>query len=213
MPATPLKEGKFLFFTFIILLIISCAGGGQQNLNKEVPPCEDCRSGEESEFEVNVIDSHREKAENFSLDSGAVIGILPALSVIAIQPEKCSWCHSFSESAIDFNFAAIEDSLLAANFPNNERFLLAAEYPDEYKNLYEENSFKKIGQKHKVRYIAAAIFLKVEIIDKKTFIWESEWTLYDTKTDEFIFSDYQKKTAKSANSSPVDRNWAKAFVL
>ena len=195
---------------------------------REKPPCDDCRSGVELSFDVKVNRVYREQAsEVLALDSGAAIGILPALNVVANSPEKCSYCHSFSESAVEFDFAAKEDSVLAARFPNNERVLLfpgsqvperdSAEFWNAFANLREiplsENKelkdfFKKLSLRYKVRYLAFASFIEVSIKDRKTFEWESEWSIWDAQKGELLLWDYQNLTAKSKNSAPVDRGWA-----
>ena len=215
----------------ISLLLAACAGQNSGG-GREAPPCDGCRSGEVPNFELKVNKSHREKSENFVLDSGEFIGVLPALNVIATHPEKCDYCHSFSESAVEFDFAAKEDSVLSAWFPNNERVLLfpgsqvperdSAEFWNVFANLKEiplsENKelkkfLKKLGHRYKIRYLAFASYIEVNIKDKKTFEWESEWSLWDTKSGEMLFWDYQNLTARSKNSAPVDRGWAGAYFI
>jgi hypothetical protein len=215
----------------ISLLLFACAG--QRSPGKETQPCDNCRSGETPDFEVKINKSYREqKNENLALDSSVLIGVLPALNIIANSPQNCDYCHSFSESAVEFDFAAKEDSILAAWFPNNERVLLfpgsqvpendSAEFWNAFANLKEiplsENKelksfLKKLGQRYKIRYLAFASYIEVNIKDKKTFEWESEWSLWDTKNGEMLFWDYQNLTAKSKNSAPVDRGWAECFIL
>jgi hypothetical protein len=180
---------------------------------------------------VKINKSYREqKNEVLALDSGMLIGVLPALNVVAIQPEKCDYCHSFSESAVEFDFAAKEDSVLRAWFPNNELALLfpgsqvperdSAEFWNAFANLREiplsENKelkifLKKLSHRYKVRYLAFASFIEVSIKDRKTFDWESEWSIWDAKNGELLFWDYQSLTAKSKNSGPVDRGWAGCY--
>jgi hypothetical protein len=198
----------------------------------EAPPCDNCRSGQEASFDIKVNNSFREwKNENLALDSGELIGVLPALNVVANSPEKCNYCHSFSESAIEFDFAAKEDSILKSWFPNNERVLLfpgsqvpekdSAEFWNAFVNLKDiplnENKELKVfffffWQRYKIHYLSFASFIEVSIKDKKTFDWESEWSLWDTKNGELLFWDYQNLTAKSKNSAPVDRGWAECFI-
>jgi len=197
-------------------------------MGRETPPCDNCRSGEEPNFEVKINKSHREKKyEILVLDSGELIGVLPALNVVARSPEKCDYCHSFSESAVEFDFAAREDSILRTWFPNNERVLLfpssrvpekdSTEFWKSFANLKEiplsENKelkafLKKLSLRYKVRYLAFASYIEVNIKDRKTFDWESEWSIWDGKKGELLFWDYQNLTAKSKNSAPVDRGWA-----
>jgi hypothetical protein len=216
-----------LFIFFISSLLAACAVQNSP-VGREAPPCDNCRSGEAPNFEVKMNKSYRErKNENLTLDSGELIGVLPALNVIARSPEKCDYCHSFSESAVEFDFAAKEDSILRTWFPNNERTLLfpssrvpekdSVEFWNAFANLKEiplsENKelkafLKKLGLRYKVRYLAFASYIEVNIKDKKTFDWESEWSLWDAKKGELLFWDYQNLTAKSKNFAPVDRGWA-----
>ena len=212
------------------LFLFACAntksGSGLPN-NAESPPCSDCRSGQEPDFDIKINQSYKDFRENLTLDSGELIGVLPALNVIIKHPEKCDYCHSFSESAVEFDFAAKEDSILRTRFPGNERTLLfpgsqvpekdSVEFWNAFANLKEiplsENKelksfFKKLSHRYKVRYLAFSSFIEVSIKDKKTFDWESEWSLWDAKKGELLFWDYRSLTAKSKNSAPVDRGWA-----
>jgi hypothetical protein len=223
----------------ISLILVSCANRSRGDPSRspndarlsESPPCDECRSGEAPNFDVKVNRAYREQAnEILALDSGALIGVLPALNVIANSPENCNYCHSFSESAVEFDFAAKEDSILAARFPNSERVLLfpgsqvperdSAEFWNAFANLREiplnenkelKNFLKKLSLRYKVRYLAFASFIEVTVKDKKTFDWESEWSLWDAQKGELLFWDYQNLTAKSKNSAPVDRGWAGVF--
>jgi len=217
---------RLIILTLISLLLAACAANSPTR--GEAPPCDNCRSGEEPNFEIKMNKSYREKkSENLTLDSGELIGVLPALNVIARSPEKCNYCHAFSESAVEFDFAAKEDSILRTWFPNNERVLLfpssrvpekdSAEFWNAFANLKEiplsENKdlktfFKKLSARYKVRYLAFASYIEVNLKDKKTFDWESEWSLWDAKKGELLYWDYQNLTAKSKNSAPVDRGWA-----
>ncbi|MDR3001983.1 MAG: hypothetical protein LBU89_12055 [Fibromonadaceae bacterium] len=222
------------FYFVFALAFFACAGqrvGGMGG--RESPPCDDCRSGVEPNFDVKINRAYREQAsEVLALDSGAVIGVLPTLHVIANSPEKCNYCHSFSESAVEFDFAAKEDSVLAAWFPNNERVLLfpgsqvpqrdSAEFWNAFASLREiplnENKelkvfLKKLSLRYKVRYLAFASFIEVTIKDRKTFEWESEWSLWDAQKGELLLWDYQNITAKSKNSAPVDRSWSACLRL
>jgi len=214
---------RLIILTLISLLLASCASATKR---EEAPPCDDCRSGEEPDFEVKMNKSYRE-TKSLTLDSGELIGILPALNVIARSPEKCDYCHAFSESAIEFDFAAKEDSILRTWFPNNERVLLfpgsgvpekdSTEFWKLFANLKEiplsENKelktfLKTLSSRYKFRYLAFASYLEVNLKDKKNFDWESEWSLWDAKKGNLLFWDYQNLSAKSKNSAPVDRGWA-----
>jgi len=218
-----------LYFILIPMILLACGGQNSSGaMGREAPPCDNCRSGEEPNFEVNINKSYREKKyEILVLDSGELIGVLPALNVIARSPEKCDYCHSFSESAVEFDFAAKEDSILRTWFPNNERVLLfpssrvpekdSVEFWNAFAKLKEiplsENKelkafLKKLSSRYKVRYLVFASYIEVNIKDRKTFDWESEWSIWDGKKGELLFWDYQNLTAKSKNSAPVDRGWA-----
>jgi hypothetical protein len=225
---------QMLYFLLIPFILLACAGQNSSGAmgGKEAPPCDNCRSGQAISFDIKKNNSYREwKNENLALDSGELIGVLPALNVIANSLEKCDYCHSFSESAVEFDFAAREDSILRVWFPNNERVLLfpgshvpekdSAEFWKAFANLRDtplnENKelkvfLKKLGQRYKVRYLVFASFIEVNIKDKKTFDWESEWSLWDAKSGELLFWDYQNLTVKSKNSGPVDRGWAGCFI-
>jgi hypothetical protein len=216
-------------------ILLSCGGAQSPSASggRESPPCDNCRSGEEVSLDIRINRSYREqKNEVLALDSGELIGVLPALNVAIKHPEKCDYCHSFSESAVEFDFAAREDSILRTRFPNNERTLLfpgsqvpekdSAEFWNAFANLREiplsENKelklfFKKLSHRYKVRYLAFASYIEVSLKDKKTFGWESEWSLWDAKKGELLFWDYQNLTAKSKNSAPVDRSWAVCWQI
>ncbi len=218
---------RLIKLLLISLLLAACAGQNSAG-GREAPPCDGCRSGEAPDFDVKVNRAYKEQANEIpALDSGALIGVLPALNVIANSPEKCDYCHSFSESAVEFDFAAKEDSVLAVRFPGNERVLLfpgsqvperdSIEFWNAFANLREiplnenkelKNFLKKLAQRYKIRYLAFASFIEVTIKDKKTFDWESEWSLWDVQKGELLFWDYQNLTVKSKNSAPVDRGWA-----
>jgi len=221
---------RLIKLTLISLILVSCSPS--QHAGREAPPCDDCRSGQSPDFEIKINRVYTETKENLALDSGFLIGILPALNVVAKSPEKCSYCHSFSEDAIEFDFAAKEDSILAARFPNNGRVLLfpgsripekdSAEFWGAFANLREipltENKelkefFKKLSLRYKTRYLAFASYIDVTIKDKKTFDWESEWSLWDAHKGELLIWDYRNVTAKSKNSAPVDRGWAGCWRL
>ncbi|MCL2208433.1 MAG: hypothetical protein FWB90_10150 [Fibromonadales bacterium] len=219
---------RLIILLSISFILASCAGSSASpDARREAPPCDNCRSGEEPDFEVKINRVYNETKENLALDSGFLIGVLPALHVIAKSPEKCDYCHSFSESAIEFDFAAKEDSILAARFPNNQRVLLfpgsrvlerdSADFWNAFANLREiplnENQelkkfLKELSLRYKTRYLVFASYIEVTLKDKKTFDWESEWSVWDAHKGELLIWDYRNLTAKSKNSAPVDRGWA-----
>ena len=89
-------------------------------------PCEVC--GKRGDIELKISDEkvYREwnKKAFGRMDSTAVWGVFPALSVKADRPEKCKFCHSFSADALDFDLARIEDSLMVRAFPRMRRELM-----------------------------------------------------------------------------------------
>ena len=89
-------------------------------------PCTEC--GKRGDIELKISDErfYREwNADAYGrLDSTAVVGVFPALKVVAARPESCRMCHSFSESAVDFDLARIEDSLFVKAFPKMRRELM-----------------------------------------------------------------------------------------
>ena len=89
-------------------------------------PCEECGARGEIELKITDEKSYREwNAKAYSrIDSGAVVGVLPTLRVIAKRPDDCRMCHSFSADALDFDLARIEDSLFVKAFPKMRRELM-----------------------------------------------------------------------------------------
>lgn len=112
-------------FSLFAACLFGCAGS-----NSDVPggdaPCEDC--GERGEIELEIKDEVFYREWNASayarLDSTAAVGVFPALKLEAIAPEKCKFCHGFSEDALDFDLSRVEDSLWASAFPKMRRELM-----------------------------------------------------------------------------------------
>lgn len=98
-------------------------------------PCADCGKRGEIELEVHSSFYYREwnPVAYQKWDSTAVIGVLPAQVIDAIAPENCSFCHTFSADALDFDLARVEDSLFAKAYPKMPRELMfpGARIPDE----------------------------------------------------------------------------------
>ena len=112
-------------------LLAACAGSGGPGSESSDngmgdTPCEEC--GKQGDIELKITDEkfYREwNREAYSrLDSGAVVGVFPALKVVAKRPEICKMCHSFSADALDFDLAHIEDSLFVKAFPKMRRELM-----------------------------------------------------------------------------------------
>jgi len=73
----------YCILIFICLLLSACAAKNSP-ARSEAPPCDNCRSGEEPSFDVKINKAYKEKKyEILALDSGELIGVLPALNVVA----------------------------------------------------------------------------------------------------------------------------------
>jgi len=114
-----------------VLLLGGCAGlrddataGGDSGMKDS--PCEECGTQGEIKLKITEEKSYREwnGAAYARMDSGAVVGVLPTLKIVAKRPETCKMCHSFSADALDFDLAHIEDSLFVKAFPKMRRELL-----------------------------------------------------------------------------------------
>ena len=125
---------KRFFALFVICALVGCAGlrddarggSGDGDSGMRDAPCEEC--GTRGDIELKITDEkfYREwNREAYSrLDSGAVVGVFPALKVVAKRPEVCKMCHSFSADALDFDLAHVEDSLFVQAFPKMKRELM-----------------------------------------------------------------------------------------
>ena len=112
-------------------LFAACAGSGgpgSESADNGMgdTPCEECGKQGDIELKITGEKFYREwNREAYSrLDSGAVVGVFPALKVAAKRPEVCKMCHSFSADALDFDLAHIEDSLFVKAFPKMRRELM-----------------------------------------------------------------------------------------
>lgn len=128
-----MKFNKVLF-VFGAVLFTSCAGlhddvrgggsGGGSGMMDT--PCEEC--GKRGDIELKITDEVFYREWNQSaynrIDSSAVVGVFPALNVEAKRPEQCRFCHSFSQDAVDFDLARVEDSLFVKAFPKMQRELM-----------------------------------------------------------------------------------------
>lgn len=123
----------FLTAVFSAFLLTSCAGlrddmgggaGGDSGMMDT--PCEEC--GKRGDIELKITEEKFYREWNQSaysrIDSGAVVGVFPALKVNAKRPESCRFCHSFSADAVDFDLARVEDSLFVKAFPKMQRDLM-----------------------------------------------------------------------------------------
>ena len=130
--------GRFLvkrFYLFLmvalVLLMVGCAGSRDEaslgeNSGMMDTPCEECGKRGDIELRITGEKFYREwnKKAYSRMDSSAVLGVFPALSIKAERPEKCKFCHSFSADALDFDLARVEDSLMVRAFPKMRRELM-----------------------------------------------------------------------------------------
>lgn len=130
--------GRFLvkrFYLFLVitlvLLMVGCAGSRDEassgeNSGMMDTPCEECGKRGDIELKISNEKFYREwnKKAYSRMDSTAVMGVFPALSIKAERPEKCKFCHSFSADALDFDLARVEDSLMVRAFPKMRRELM-----------------------------------------------------------------------------------------
>lgn len=125
---------KIILILSVSFLILSCSSTGSNTSMKE-EPCADC--GKRGDIELNVHSSQFYREWNPSAyqkwDSSGVIGVLPTQVIQALAPENCSFCHTFSSDALDFDLARVEDSLFAKAFPKMPRELMfpGARLPEE----------------------------------------------------------------------------------
>lgn len=119
---------SLFFFLGTFAFFAGCAGshsqGGEDSFSDS--PCSDCGTRGDLKLEIQNENFYREwnSAAFERLDSSGVLGTFPALHLEAVAPEDCDFCHSFSEDAVDFDLASIEDSLWAKAFPKMQRFLM-----------------------------------------------------------------------------------------
>lgn len=118
--------------TLVVSLMVGCAGnrdsesGASGDSGMMDAPCEEC--GKRGDIELKISDEkfYREwnKKAYARMDSTAVMGVFPALTVKADRPEKCKFCHGYSADALDFDLARVEDSLMVRAFPKMRRELM-----------------------------------------------------------------------------------------
>ena len=114
-----------------LLAFSGCAGsqGGEDasgDASMKDAPCQECGTRGDIELKISNEKTYREwnKKAYSRMDSSAVWGVFPALSVKADRPEKCKFCHSYSADALDFDLARVEDSLMVKAFPKMRRELM-----------------------------------------------------------------------------------------
>ena len=118
------------FLCMIFLLFAGCAGsqGGDASGDSGMKdaPCQECGTRGDIELKITGEKVYREwnKKAYSRMDSTAVWGVFPALSIKADRPAKCKFCHSFSADALDFDLARVEDSLMVKAFPKMRRELM-----------------------------------------------------------------------------------------
>ena len=127
-----MKFSKFLMALSLgAALLAGCAGsqGGDDasgDASMKDAPCQECGTRGDIELKISDEKFYREwnKKAYSRMDSSAVWGVFPALSVKADRPEKCKFCHSYSADALDFDLARVEDSLMVKAFPKMRRELM-----------------------------------------------------------------------------------------
>ena len=127
-----MKRLKIAFLVcFSMLAFAGCAGsqGGDDasgDASMKDAPCQECGTRGDIELKISNEKTYREwnKKAYSRMDSSAVWGVFPALSVKADRPEKCKFCHSYSADALDFDLARVEDSLMVKAFPKMRRELM-----------------------------------------------------------------------------------------
>lgn len=139
---------KFYKSRLLILascLFLACAGsngGGESSADSMGDsPCTEC--GDRGDIELEISDEifYREwnEAAFSRLDSSAILGVFPAASITAVAPEKCKFCHSFSDDAVDFDLSRVEDSVWAKHLPKMRRELMfpGMQVPEEDSTLVD----------------------------------------------------------------------------
>ena len=128
-----MKNSFVVIFALVGLLSLAgCAGsqGGSDDVSGDSSmkdaPCTECGARGDIELKITNEKFYREwnKKAYSRMDSTAVWGVFPALSIKADRPEKCKFCHSFSADALDFDLARVEDSLMVKAFPKMRRELM-----------------------------------------------------------------------------------------
>ena len=114
-----------------MLAFAGCAGsqGGDDasgDASMKDAPCQECGTRGDIELKITNEKFYREwnKKAYSRMDSTAVWGVFPSLSIKADRPEKCKFCHSYSADALDFDLARVEDSLMVKAFPKMRRELM-----------------------------------------------------------------------------------------
>lgn len=150
---------KLLFISLLFAFVLtSCAGlhdevrgGGGGDSGMMDTPCEECGKRGDIELKITEEKFYREwnQAAYNRIDSNAVVGVFPALKVIAKRPESCRFCHSFSEDAVDFDLARVEDSLFVKAFPKMQRDLMlpGMKVPDADSLYIDSLSVRLLGSK------------------------------------------------------------------
>ncbi len=146
-----MKFSKFLMALSLgAALLAGCAGsqGGDDasgDASMKDAPCQECGTRGDIELKISGEKFYREwnKKAYSRMDSSAVWGVFPALSVKADRPEKCRFCHSYSADALDFDLARVEDSLMVKAFPKMRRELMlpGMRLPDADSSYLDSLSF------------------------------------------------------------------------
>ena len=123
---------NFVVTAFAAAMLMACAGGRDDyegaagDSGMKDAPCEVCGTRGDIELRISGEKFYREwnKKAYSRMDSTAVWGVFPAISIKADRPAKCKFCHSFSADALDFDLARVEDSLMVKAFPKMRRELM-----------------------------------------------------------------------------------------
>lgn len=120
-----------IFTLVCVSLLAGCAGSrdgfeGAGGGGMADSPCEVCGKRGDIELKISGEKSYCEwnRKAYSRMDSSAVMGVFPVLSVKADRPEKCKMCHGYSADALDFDLARVEDSLMKRAFPKMRRELM-----------------------------------------------------------------------------------------
>ena len=229
---------RFLYASVLLMILISaCAGTNAEHgaYQKESPPCENCATGQPIELSV------RSKKETLWMDSAWVenhrtspktLISAPSVFVDLQQVEKCSFCHSLSPDALDFDFGNRMDSLLGENLGFSEqavfwpgahiptadsaewRQILAEIQSLELKSLEEVKNHGTLGEllhnyaeKWDLSYLSLPLRIEVIVHNKKgksgAFEWKSLWTLWDVAAQKpLIIADLELFCATHTRTTP-----------
>ena len=232
------------FLCMIFLLFAGCAGsqGGDDasgDASMKDAPWQECGTRGDIELKISNEKTYREwnKKAYSRMDSSAVWGVFPALSVKADRPEKCKFCHSYSADALDFDLARVEDSLMVKAFPKMRRELMLPVFADGKKlsdmspwldrdgveqDISRElskdfkNLLNALASRYELRYLSIPVVLNVrmdpDLGKNGGFTWQTLWTLWDARYGELVFLVYSEFTAATTSRVAPEKEWAEPFA-